>query len=146
MADYRILGRDTSLRLTQDGVLLQETSAIKNIDFKPEITLNSEGFIGEGADRHREIFKAVDVSFGIEPEGQQILQMQFALYQRARSGQANKLQINLGYRLLFPSGTIVRITLPDLKFSDIGGLVNAGRESMLTMSFAAKTDRYILNV
>jgi hypothetical protein len=145
-ADYRILGRDTSLRLTQDGTLLQETSAIKNIDFKPEITLNSEGFLGEAGDRHREIFKAIDVSFGVEPEGIQILQMQFALYQRARSGQANNLQINLGYRLLFPSGAIVRITLPDLKFSDIGGLVNAGRESFLTMSFAAKTDRYILNV
>ena len=143
--DYRILGRDTSLRLTQNGQLLQETSAIKNIDFKPEITLSSEGFLNEAGDRHREIFKAIDVSFGVEPEGAQILQLQFDIYTRARSGLDSGLQINLGYRLLFPSGSIVRLTLPDLKFSDIGNLTNSGRESFLAMTFAAKTDRYILN-
>ena len=146
MADYRILGRDTSLRLTQSGSLLAETSAIKNIDFAPEITLSSEGFLNEAGDRHREIFKAIDVSFSIEPEGTQILSTQFALYNRARSGQVNDLQVNLSYRLLFPSGAIARIILPDLKFSDIGKLTNAGRESFIAMSFAAKTDRYILNV
>jgi hypothetical protein len=44
---------------------------------------------------------------------------------------------------MFPSGQIIRITLPDLRFSDPGKLANAGRESFLTQSFAAKTDRYI---
>ena len=143
MSDYRVLGRDTTLRLTQSGLMLAETTAIKNLDFGPEFTLLSEGFLGEAAERHREVFKAVDVSFSVEPEGSEIFRMQYAIYQRARSGQANNLQINLGYRIMFPSGQIIRITLPDLRFSDPGKLANAGRESFLTQSFAAKTDRYI---
>jgi len=143
MSDYRVLGRDTTLRLTQSGLMLAETTAIKNLDFGPEFTLLSEGFLGEATERHREVFKAVDVSFSVEPEGSEIFLMQYAIYQRARSGQANNLQINLGYRIMFPSGHIIRITLPDLRFSDPGKLANAGRESFLTQSFAAKTDRYL---
>ena len=144
-SDYRVLGRDTNIRVTQRGILLTEITAIKNLDFGPELTLLSEGFLGESAERHREVFKAVDVNFVVEPEGEQIFQLQYAIYQRARSGQANDLQINLGYRIQFPSGVIFRLTLPDLRFSDDGKLANAGRESFLAMSFAAKTDRYIPN-
>jgi len=143
--DYRVLGRDTNIRITQSGILLTEITAIKNLDFGPELTLLSEGFLGESAERHREVFKSVDVNFVVEPEGESIFQLQYAIYQRARSGQANDLQINLGYRIQFPSGTIFRMTLPDLRFSDPGKLANAGRESFLSQSFAAKTDRYIPN-
>jgi len=144
-SDYRVLGRDTNIRVTQSGILLTEITAIKNLDVGPELTLLSEGFLGEQAERHREVFKAVDVSFVVEPEGESIFRLQNAIYQRARSGQANALQINLGYRIQFPSGVIFRMTLPDLKFSDPGKLANAGRESFLAMSFAGKTDRYIPN-
>jgi hypothetical protein len=35
--------------------------------------------------------------------------------------------------------------VPDLKFSDPGGLINAGRETFQVMNFAAKSDRYIPN-
>jgi hypothetical protein len=141
-ADYRVLGRDTTLRLTQSGVLLAE-SAVKNLDFGPEFTLLSEGFIGEAAERHREVFKSIDVSFGIEPSTVEIFQLQYAIYNRARSGLLSTVQVNLGYRIQFPTGQIVRITLPDLKFSDAGKLANSGREAFLTQTWTAKTDRYI---
>jgi hypothetical protein len=140
--DFRILGRDTTLRLTSNGVLQSETTAIKVSHFKPVVTLLSEGFLGEAAKRQREIFDEIDVGFTVEPEGEQIFQVQYALYQRARTGQ-NTTQLNLSFRLAFPSGVIFKISIPDLKFSDIGGLDAAGRESFDTMSFAAKSDRYV---
>jgi hypothetical protein len=143
MSDYRILGRDTSLRLTKNGVWMSETTAIKNIDVKPVVTLLSEGFLGEAAKRHVEIFDEVDVSFSVEPEGKQIFQTQYAIYQRARSGGVQNLQINLGFRLLFPSGTIVKLTVPDLKFGNIGDISNSSREAFVAMSFSAKATKYI---
>lgn len=142
--DFRILGRDITLRLTQGGVLLSETTALKVASFKPVVTLLSEGFIGEAAKRHREIFDEVDVAFTVEPEGTQLFQMQYALYQRARTGQAPaSTQVNIGFRLAFPSGAIFKISVPDLKFSDIGNVDIGSRESFAGMTFAAKSDRYI---
>ncbi len=131
------------MRLTQNGALLAETTALKDINFKLMQTLISEGFIGEAAKRHREIFDEVDVSFSVEPEGVQIFQMQYALYLRARQGSAPQVQINLGFRLAFPGGRVFKITVPNLKFSDIGNLENPGRESFSAMTFAAKSDRYV---
>jgi hypothetical protein len=142
--DFRILGRDITLRLTQGGTLLSETTAIKSATFKPVITLLSEGFLGETAKRHREIFDEVDVGFTCEPEGTQIFQMQYAVYQRARTGQAPATtQINLSFRLAFPSGAIFKLSVPDLKFADLGALGFGSREAFAEMSFAAKSDRYL---
>ena len=144
MGDFRILGRDSTMRLTQDGVLLAETTALKNIDFKPVQTLISEGFLGEAAKRHREIFEEVDVSWNVEPEGKEILQMQYAIYNRARQGTGN-LVINVGFRLAFPSGIVVRITVPDVKFGTNGDLSVPSREAFDTMAFAGKAQKYIPN-
>ena len=142
-ADYRILGRDSTIRVTQNGLLLAETAAVKVWDFKPVVTLLSEGFIGEAAKRHREIAEEVAVTYSVQPEGSQVMQMQYAVWQRARSGQANNLQINIGFRLLFPSGTVVKIMVPDLKFDDIGNMSNPGREAFVAMTFSAKAGTYV---
>ena len=142
-SDFRILGRDVTLRLTKNGVLQNETTAIKVSSFKPVVSLLSEGFLGEVAKRHREIFEEVDVAFTVEPEGKQVFQMQYELYQRARSGTAPAVQINLGFRLAFPGGAIFKVSVPDLKFSDIGNVDFSSREAFASMSFTAKSDRYM---
>ncbi len=140
--DFRILGRDTTLRLTENGVLKNETTAIKVASFKPVVTLLSEGFLGEQAKRHREIFDEIDVGFTVEPEGTQVFQMQFDIYNRARTG-LSAVQLNLSFRLAFPSGAIFKISIPDLKFSDLGNVDISSREAFVGMTFAAKSDRYI---
>lgn len=147
MADTRILGRDITLRVTQGGSLVTEITAVKNVSFKPVQTLLSEGFLGEPAKRHREIFEEVQVGFSIEPEGKYVFLTQLDIHNRARLGQATaETQINLGFRLLFTQSlTVVRITVPDLQFDDIGNLDFAGRESFATMSFSAKATKYILS-
>ena len=146
MADYRILGRDITLRVTEGGTLLTEITAIKNVSFRPVQTLLSEGFLGESAKRHREIFEEVQVTFTVEPEGKYIFLAQLDIHNRARTGQASAaVQINLGFRLLFTqSQQVVKITVPDLQFDDIGNLDVSGREAFAGMSFSAKSNKYIL--
>jgi len=143
-ADYRFLGRDSAMRLTQDGVLLAETTALKDINMKLVQTLLSEGFLGEAAKRHREIFDEVDMAWNVQPEGAEIFRMQNAIYTRARQVITN-LQINLSLRIQFPSGTTIRLTIPDLKFGTNGDLNVPGREQFGTMAWAAKSNRYIPN-
>ena len=146
MADTRILGRDITLRVTEGGALVTEITAIKNISFKPVQSLLSEGFLGEPAKRHREIFEEVQVGFSVEPEGKYVFLTQLDIHNRARLGQSTSAtQINLGFRLLFTQSlTVVRITVPDLQFDDIGNLDVSGREAFASMSFSAKANKYIL--
>jgi hypothetical protein len=141
-ADYRILGRDSTMRLTSNGIVLEETTALSNIDIKLVQTLLSEGFLGEVSKRHVEVFDEVDVSWNVEPEGSQIMLMQQAIYQRAR-GDTTPLQINLGLRLAFPSGTNVRLIIPNLKFGVNGDFSVPGREQFDKMAFSAKATAYI---
>lgn len=141
-ADFRFLGRDQTMRLTQDGQLLAETTAISMSDFKSVQTLLSEGFLGEVSKRHREVFDEVDVSWTVQPEGPEIFRMQQAVYNRAR-GSLIRLQINLGFRIQFPSGAVVKITIPDLKFGTNGDLSVPGREQFGKMAWAAKAQLYI---
>ena len=141
--DFRVLGRDITLRATENGLLLAEMSAIKNLQFKINIKLLSEGFLGESALRHREIFDDVGLTWGIEPEGPSSIVLMGDIYQRARTGQANPVQINMGFRIQFPSQKIVRITVPDIQFDDIGNLDVSSRDAMLAQTFSGKSDRYI---
>lgn len=145
MADYRIFGRDVTIRLTEGGVLRSELTAVKSANFKPVQTLLSEGFLGEPAKRHREIFDEVQVTFTLEPEGKDVFLMQLDVSNRARTGETTAAtQINVGFRYQFPNGAIVKIMVPDLKFDDIGNVDVGGRETFVGMTFSGKSDRYIL--
>ena len=146
MSDFRVLGRDVTLRATEGGILLAETTAIKNLQFKINIKLLSEGFLGEAALRHREIFDDVGLTWGWEPEGVQVLSLCRDVYERSRTGQANPVQINIGFRIQFPSQAIARITVPDLQFDDIGNLNISGRDAFADMTFSGKSNRYILDI
>ena len=144
--DFRVLGRDITLRATEDGQLLSELTAIQNLHFKINVKLLEEGFLGEGAQRHREIFDSVSLNWGIEPEGKQAFQLCSDIYQRARTGQANPVQVNVGFRIQFPNGTIVRVTVPDIQFDDIGDLNVSGRDAFAAQTFSGKSNRFILDM
>jgi hypothetical protein len=144
--DFRVIGRDITLRATEGGQLLSEITAVKDLTFKLTLKLLSEGFLGESALRHREVFDEVQLTWGIEPEGKQVFGLIADVYQRARTGQANPVQINIGFRIQFPSGTIVRITVPDIQFDDIGNLNVSGRDAFAAMTFSGKSNRYIIDM
>lgn len=144
MADYRILGRDVTIRMTSGGTLISEITAIKSGNFKPVVSLLSEGFLGEPAKRHREVFEEVQVGISFDPEGKDAFAMQLDVYNRSRQGQVNPVKINISFRYQFPSGSIVKITVPDVQFEDIGSVDISGREAFVGMTLSGKSDRYIL--
>ena len=143
MSEYRILGKEVTVRITSGGVLQTEITAIKDMTWKPVIKLITEGYLGEIAQRHREIFDEIMGSFNVVPEGNQAFKLQKAVYDRARTASANPIQINVGFRLQFPSGTVVRITNPDVKLEQVGDLNFSGRDAFGNMAFAYKGSSYI---
>lgn len=143
MADFRILGSEITLRITRDGALVSEITTIKDLTWKIGLKLISEGFLGETANRHREIFEECSGSFAIVPENTAAMEMQQAVYDRARRAGAADTVINLGIRLEFPSGTVFRVTFPDIHFETIGDFNASGRDSFATMSFSWKCPKYI---
>jgi alkyl sulfatase BDS1-like metallo-beta-lactamase superfamily hydrolase len=143
MADFRLLGNEVTLRLTSNGALLSEITTIKDLTAKIGIKLLSEGYLGEMANRHREIFEECSGTFNIVPENEAPFTLQQQIYSRARQAGAADVQINLGVRLAFPSGTIFRLTFPDLHFETIGDFNQAGRDSFASMAWAWKSTKYI---
>jgi len=143
MADFRLLGNETTVRLTQNRQLLSEITTVKDVTFKIGIKLITEGYLGELANRHREIFEECSGSFAIVPENETPFTLQNNVYLRALRAGANDMTANLGIRLAFPSGVIFRVTFPDLHFETIGDFNAPSRDAFTTMAFSWKTTKYI---
>jgi hypothetical protein len=143
MAELRILGRETTLRITSGGLLLSEITTVKDVTWKLGIKLITEGYLGESANRHREIFEECSGTFNIVPEGTSALSLQQEIYNRARQAGVNDVQVNLGLRLQFPSGALFRVTFPDIHFEAIGDFNAPSRDAFVTMAFTWKSTKYI---
>lgn len=143
MADFRILGSETTLRITSGGLLLSEITTVKDFTYKLGLKNIAEGYLGEPANRHREVFEECSGGFSIVPENLTPFDLQNIVYLRARQAGANDKQINLGIRLQFPSGSIFRVTFPNLTFENLGDFNAAGRDVFDVMNFTWKTDKWI---
>ena len=143
MADFRLLGSETTVRLTKDGALLSEITTVKDVNFKIGVKLITEGYLGELANRHREIFEECSGSFNIVPENNSAFQLQKGVYLRALQAGASDLQVNLGLKLAFPSGVMVKLTFPDLHFETTGDFSAPSRDAFTTMAWSWKTTKYI---
>lgn len=143
MADFRILGSETTLRITSGGLLMSEITTVKDITWKIGIKLITEGYLGELANRHREIFEECSGTFNIVPENPTPFSLQQDIYNRARQAGVNDVQVNIGMRLQFPSGAIFRVTFPDIHFEAIGDFNAPGRDAFDTMAFTWKATKYI---
>jgi len=143
MADFRILGSETTLRITSGGLLLADITTVKDFTYKLGLKLIDEGYLGELANRQREVFEKCSGGFNIVPEDLTPFQLQNTVYLRARKAGANDTQINLGIRLEFPSGALFRVTFPDLHFDNLGDFNSPGRDVFDTMAFSWSTTKWI---
>lgn len=144
MAEQRLFGKEVSIRLTRNGALLREITAIKNFSFEPRQRIVTEGYLGETANRQDEIFEEVGGSFSVHPEGMEALDLQRLIYDRSSRRIANDEKVSVTFRLQFPSGVIARITIPDMKFDPIP--LNAGqRDAYVEMNFTYKATSYLLS-
>lgn len=145
MSEFRVMGKSVTVRFTRDKVLLQSVTAIKNFTFETRQRIITEGYLGESAQRQDEIFDEVGGSFGVHPEGTEILSLQQMIADRSRRRIANDEQVSCTFRIQFPNAAIARITIPDMKFDPIPFNVSA-RDAYVDMAFTFKSDRYLLSL
>lgn len=144
MAENRVFGRDTVLRIAQDGVLLTTITAIKSHTFETRQRIMTENYLGEGSARQDEIFDEVGGNMLIHIEGPEILELQRAVADRASRREADPTQITLTFRITFPGGRVARIVVPDVKFDPIP-LNDPARDAYVEMTLTYKGDRYTLS-
>ncbi len=143
--ELRVLGRSVTVRITQDGALLSEITAIKNFTFETRQKILTEGYLGEGANRQDEIFEEVGGSFTVNPETTQILALQKAIMERSQRRQSGDTVINCTFRISFPNGQVARITIPEMQFDPIVLNIDA-RDSYPGMSFTYKSNRCLISI
>lgn len=144
MAEQRIFGREVTLKITLDGELLSEITAIRSCSFETRHKIVTEGYLGEGAMRQDEILDEVGGSISINPEGPGIFDLQRVVYERSSARSAAPPQINLMFRAQFPGGVRVKITVPDIKLDPIP-LNVGGRDAYPEITLNYKSDKYILS-
>lgn len=144
MAEFRVFGKEVSIRITRSNALLREITAIRSFTFETRQRIITEGYLGETAMRQDEIFDEVGGSFTIVPEGMEVLDLQQLIQQRSSRRIANDEQVSATFRVQFPSGVIARFTVPDMKFDPIPINVSS-RDAYVDMTFTYKASSYILS-
>jgi hypothetical protein len=142
MADVlRLRGSDAQIRLVLNNVLQRTITAVRDITWTTKRDILRQGFLGESADRHDDIFRGNAVEFTVEPESKEIFVFERALINRSsrRTAQAN-VRVDLSVVWQFPNGDRPRITLLDLKFGDTAFSI-PGRDQFATGRFQAECDK-----
>jgi len=145
VAEFRARGVEATIRITRNGVLQTEITAIKDFTFETRQRVTTENYLGETASRQDEIFDEVGGSFTVNPEGSQILELQALVVRRSQRRVVNDEQISSTFRIQFPNGVIARIMIPDMKFDPIP-LRAPARDQYLELAFTWKSDRYTLSI
>lgn len=145
MSEQRIFGREVTLKILLDGQLQTEITAIKSCSFETRQKIITEGYLGEGAQRQDEILDEVGGAISINPEGPGIFQLQRIVYERSSARTAAPPTIDLGFRVQFPGGVSVRITVPDIKLEPIPFNVS-GRDAYPEITLNYKASSYILSL
>jgi hypothetical protein len=143
--EMRLFGREVTIRLTQDGAMLSEVTAVKSLTFETRQRIITEGYLGESAQRQDEIFDEVGGSIALHLEGADILLLQQAVVQRSSKRSANPTKISINFRAQFPNGIVARFTVPDVKFDPIPFNVS-GRDAYVDTTLTYKSNRYLLSV
>jgi len=143
--EFRLFGKEVTIRLVRSGELITSITAIKNFTFEPRQRIITESYLGETANRQDEIFDEVGGSFSVHPESSEILELQRMIVDRATRRVVTDEEVQATFRLQFPNGEAPRITIPDMHFDPIP--INVGaRDAYVEMSFSYKATGYILSL
>lgn len=118
MAQQRIKGQEVSILISQDNDLQTELTDIQNFNIELDIELLEQGYLGEGNNRHDEVFKGAKFDFEMHTHSQDIFTLAQAVLDRARRKSPN-IVFNIVATLSYPNGDTPVVTLPDCKFGAI---------------------------
>lgn len=141
MSEYRVLGKEVTVRLTRNGALQSDITAVRSFTFEPRVRLLKENYLGEVATRQDEIFEEVGGTMTVHMEKNQVMQLQKLIVDRSTRRVYNDEKISITFRISFPDGTIARITIPDAKFESVP-LNFSGRDAYIDVTLTYASDRY----
>lgn len=139
----RLRGQEVQIRIVLANKLLKTITAIESLTITPNISLVEKDYLGDTSTRLDEIFKGVSFELAFDPESTEYLQLVNAIVDRAaRRTPQSSVHINIIATFTFPNGQRPRVTLPDVKFSDIPIAVG-GRDSYVNVRLTGKTDTWL---
>lgn len=143
--EFRVFGKEVTIRLTRAGEIIAEITAIKNFTFETRQRIITDQYLGEGSSRQDEIFDEVGGSFTVHPEGTDILELQRLIADRSTRRLAVDEEVNCTFRVAFPDGSNPKITISDMHFDPIP-LNVPSRDAYVEMSFTYKATGYQLTL
>jgi len=126
MSGNRIKGQEVDVLMMDNGQMVGSLTAIKSFDFKFQLELMSEGYLGERTERKDSIFKGVSCSMEVHHDDRQALALFVRIVEKAKRRVPGST-INIKATLNYPDGTRARIFIPDVEFGEIP--VNFGSRS-----------------
>jgi hypothetical protein len=116
----RIRGQEILIRISQAGKPLRTLTAVKSMTWTPKFDILREGYLGEVTDRRDDIYRGSAIELTFHPESQDAFVLIGVLRDRAmrRTSQA-QARVNVTFTAEFPNGDRPRLTIADIKFSDI---------------------------
>ena len=128
----RIKGQDVSLALTVNGALKKSVTDIKDLEITSQLSILTEGYLGETSNRRDSIFNGVKGKITFHLEDPAILDVIREIVNAARSPVAGTV-VTITSVLNFPSGPQRIVTIRNCFFGDIP-LTFGGREQYGTSS------------
>lgn len=115
----RITGQDISIRIIKDGVLLNELTTIKSVNFIFEMARSEEDYIGEVAMRYDSKFNGLAVKIELHSENRQALDLINAIVLKAQRRAGGAVRIDIACSLLWPNGDKTSLMAKNLAFADL---------------------------
>ena len=139
MPQQRVKGQESFLTIVRDGVLEARIDSIKEMTVTLDIDITDEEYLSETANRFDEVFKGVSFSAKAHMANGQAIRLAEAITRRAR--RFVNVRIDIATTLVFPSGELLTIELPDVKMGSFP-LSIGSRSDYVSIDLEGKTSDF----
>lgn len=118
MADARLKGQETEVRLVVDNNVIENVTDVRSFEVAIQLEVLREGYLGETTDRRDEVYRGVRGRIELHFENQSVFDLFSSIANRARRRQPGT-QISIKSSLRFPNGQNKLLTVPNVFFGEI---------------------------
>ena len=140
MADQRLKGQETELRLIVDNNVQDTITDIRSMNISIQLAILQEGYLGETTMRRDEVFNGVTGSIELHIENEDIFTLLNSIVNRARRREPG-VKINAKTSVRFPNGQNKIIMISNIFFGEIP-FGFGGRAEYVTTSLHFEAEDY----
>jgi hypothetical protein len=140
VADQRLKGQETELRLIVDNEVQDTITDIRSFEMHIQLAILTEGYLGETTMRRDEVFNGVTGQITLHFENEDIFTLFQTIVDRARRRQPGG-KINAKTSVRFPNGQNKVIMISNVFFGEIP-MNFPGRAEYATVSLSFEAEDY----